>query len=29
MNNKNTIGFWGYPNPDVIERYKKKYPNAK
>lgn len=25
---KNTIGFWGYPNPDIINKYKKLYPDA-
>lgn len=25
---KNTIGFWGYPPPELIEKYKKDYPNA-
>lgn len=26
---KNTIGFWGYPPPQLIEKYKKNYPTAK
>lgn len=26
---KNTIGFWGYPPPKLIEKYKQKYPLAK
>lgn len=25
---KDKIGFWGYPNPKVIERIKKEYPDA-
>lgn len=25
---RNIIGFWGYPHPDVIQKYKKEYPNA-
>lgn len=29
MNVKNIIGFWGYPNPELTEKYKKLYPNAK
>lgn len=28
MNVKNIIGFWGYPNPELIEKYKKLYPHA-
>ncbi len=28
MNEKNVIGFWGYPHPELIEKYKKMYPNA-
>ena len=28
MKEKNVIGFWGYPNPKTIEKYKKLYPNA-
>ena len=28
MGNKNIIGFWGYPHPKLIEKYKKLYPNA-
>lgn len=28
MNIKNVIGFWGYPHPTIIEKYKKEYPNA-
>lgn len=28
MNKRNIIGFWGYPHPDLIEKYKKLYPNA-
>ncbi len=28
MSTRNIIGFWGYPNPDLIEKYKKLYPNA-
>ncbi len=28
MNIKNIIGFWGYPNPKLIEKYKNEYPNA-
>ena len=27
--NKNIIGFWGYPHPNLIEKNKKLYPNAK
>ena len=23
-----TIGFWGYPNPKIVEKTKKEYPNA-
>lgn len=23
-----TIGFWGYPNPKIVEKIKKEYPNA-
>lgn len=26
-NNKNKIGFWGYPDPQTIEQLKQKYPN--
>ncbi len=29
MNEKNIIGFWGYPHPDIIKQYKQMYPNAK
>lgn len=29
MNVKNIIGFWGYPHPDLINKYKKLYPDAK
>lgn len=29
MSVKNIIGFWGYPHPDLIEKYKKLYPQAK
>lgn len=25
---KNIIGFWGYPHPNLIEKYKKLYPKA-
>ncbi len=28
MSTRNIIGFWGYPNPDLIDKYKKLYPNA-
>lgn len=28
MNNKNIIGFWGFPHPQLIEKYKALYPNA-
>lgn len=28
MNVKNVIGFWGYPHPELIDKYKKLYPNA-
>ena len=28
MMNRNIIGFWGYPHPELIEKYKKLYPNA-
>lgn len=28
-NSKNIIGFWGYPHPEVIDRHKKLYPDAK
>lgn len=28
MKEKNIIGFWGYPHPELIEKYKKIYPNA-
>lgn len=28
MSEKNVIGFWGYPHPKLIEKYKKMYPNA-
>lgn len=28
MKEKNIIGFWGYPHPDIINEYKKTYPNA-
>ena len=28
MSEKNIIGFWGYPHPEVIEKYKKLYPKA-
>jgi len=26
--NKNIIAFWGYPRPELIEKYKEDYPNA-
>lgn len=26
--NKNKIGFWGYPHPETIKKYKLLYPNA-
>ncbi len=25
---RKVIGFWGYPHPELIKEYKKKYPNA-
>ena len=25
---KNIIGFWGYPHPELINKYKAKYPSA-
>lgn len=28
MRNIKTIGFWGYPKPDILKETKKKYPNA-
>lgn len=28
MNKKNIIGFWGYPHPELINKYKKLYPCA-
>ena len=28
MKEKNIIGFWGYPHPELISKYKKEYPNA-
>ncbi len=28
MREKNIIGFWGYPHPELIQEYKKRYPNA-
>lgn len=28
MNVKNIIGFWGYPHPELINKYKKMYPDA-
>lgn len=28
MNGKNIIGFWGYPHPELIKEYIKKYPAA-
>ncbi len=28
MNTKNIIGFWGYPHPKLIDKYKKLYPEA-
>ena len=28
MKEKNIIGFWGYPHPKLIEKYKKLYPTA-
>jgi len=28
MNEKNIIGFWGYPHPELIKEYKEKYPEA-
>ena len=28
MIEKNIIGFWGYPHPKLIEKYKKMYPTA-
>lgn len=29
MDEQKTIGFWGYPHPQVVERTREKYPNAK
>ena len=29
MNNVKKIGFWGYPNPQIVSEVKSKYPNAK
>lgn len=29
MTNVTKIGFWGYPNPDIINKTKLNYPNAK
>lgn len=26
---KDIIGFWGYPHPDILKKYKEKFPNAK
>lgn len=26
---KDIIGFWGYPHPEIIKKYKQNYPNAK
>ncbi len=28
MNDKNIIGFWGFPHPQLIAKYKALYPNA-
>ncbi len=28
MKKKNIIGFWGYPHPELIDKYKKLYPDA-
>lgn len=28
MNNVKTIGFWGYPHPDIIKQTKEQYPSA-
>lgn len=28
MKEKKVIGFWGYPHPELTEKYKKLYPNA-
>ena len=28
MSTRNIIGFWGYPHPDLIEKYRKLYPKA-
>ena len=28
MENVNKIGFWGYPDPLIVERLKIQYPNA-
>ena len=28
MEEKNIIGFWGYPHPELIKKYKVQYPNA-
>ncbi len=28
MNNDKIIGFWGYPHPDLIKKYKEMYPNV-
>ena len=29
MQEKNIIGFWGYPHPNLIKKHKQMYPNAK
>lgn len=29
MENNDTIAFWGYPNPELINQTKQEYPNAK
>ena len=29
MTKEKIIGFWGYPHPDTIKKYKEMYPNAK
>lgn len=29
MNEKNIIGFWGYPHPELIKKYKNLYPSAR
>ena len=28
MEQSNSIGFWGYPNPELVKKIKAQYPNS-